>query len=343
MEKFKTKTEDKMITQTSIIQIIQNKIILGNEHFNYNKSMNICYVFDHGAVRGAGVSICSVCENNKEHNIIFHALCSDLEPDDVLKLRQIANKYKITIILYFINKNAEILRNITLGTFPVTIWYRIFLPYIINCKRILYLDSDIINLKSLNELFKIDMINYCLLAVPDLEKTQKDRKSALKLQSNIYFNSGVLMINTPKWQQNDISNKILLTAKNYGNQLTLPDQDALNIVFEKENSIFFLNKKYNRVALWKEKNIKEKLDDTVLLHFVQTKPWQEAWLYEKRPYIENLYAQYEALSPWKGTPLEKKANLSYHDKRKRAEFMLKKGNILKSLYWYKEYLKNKII
>lgn len=333
-----------MIDKESVAKIIQEKKILGNLPICINKEniYNICYVFDHGAVRGAGVSICSICKNNPEQNIIFHALCSDLQQDDVDKLKQTALQYNTTIILYFINKNADILKNIVRSTFPITIWYRILLPYILDYQKILYLDSDIINLKPLKELFQINMNDYCLLAVPDLEKTQDERISSLNLKTDTYFNSGVLMINVPKWLNNDISNQILNTARIYDNQLILPDQDALNIVFQKSNSVFYLDKKYNRVALWKEKNIKEKLAETVLLHFVQTKPWQEAWLYEKRPYIENLYAQYEALSPWKGTPLEKKAKLSYHDKRKRAEFMFKQGNILKGLYWYKEYFKTKI-
>lgn len=42
-------------------------------------------------------------------------------------------------------------------------------------------------------------------------------------------------------------------------------------------------------------------------------------------------------------PLERKEKLSYHDKRKRAVFLLRKGKILDSLYWYKEYLKAKIM
>lgn len=42
-------------------------------------------------------------------------------------------------------------------------------------------------------------------------------------------------------------------------------------------------------------------------------------------------------------PLERKKQLSYHDKRKRAVFLLRKGKILDSLYWYKEYLKAKIM
>ena len=60
-----------MIDKTSVQQLIQNKLILGNNLFDINNSMNICYVFDHGAVRGAGVSICSICKNNPKQNIIF--------------------------------------------------------------------------------------------------------------------------------------------------------------------------------------------------------------------------------------------------------------------------------
>lgn len=332
-----------MIDKESIAKIIQEKKILGNLSICINKEKiyNICYVFDHGAVRGAGVSICSVCENNKNANIIFHAICTDLTNEDINKLQQIIEKYNTSIILYFLDKQADIIKQLDLGNFHIATWYRIFIPYIMECKKVLYIDADILNLNSLEELFNIDMTNHFIAAAPDIAKTDKNRNTALNIKNHVYFNAGVLLINVDNWIQNDCSNKILNIVKKYGKKLLLPDQDALNILFSPKDNTYYLDKKYNRVALWKEKNIKEKLAETVLLHFVQTKPWQEEWLYEKRPYIENLYAKYEALSPWKGTPLEKKANLSYHDKRKRAEFMFKQGDILKGLYWYKEYLKDK--
>lgn len=330
-----------MINKKSVQKIIIDKKTLGNENIDISNALNIGYIFDHGAVRGAGVSMCSICENNKNTNIIFHAICTDLSKDDINKLEQLSVKYNRLIFLYFIDKNAELFKNLVIGKFPVTIWYRILLPYIVNCKKILYLDADIINLSSLENLFNIDIKNYDLLAVPDIEKTANERIIKLNLKNNVYFNSGVLMINIDRWIEHNNSDQILEIAKIYNEKLILPDQDALNILFSKSKQIYYIDKKYNRVALWKEKNIKEKLRETVLLHFVQTKPWQEAWLYEKRPYIENLYAEYEKLSPWKDMPLEKKEELSYHDKRKRAIFMLKKGKIFTSLYWYKQYLKEK--
>lgn len=331
-----------MIDKKSVQKIIVDKKIFGNENIDRYNALNIGYIFDHGAVRGAGVSMCSICENNKNINIIFHAICTDLSKDDINKLEQLSVKYNRLIFLYFIDKNAKLFKNLVIGKFPVTIWYRILLPYVVTCKKILYLDADIINLSSLEKLFNINMDNYDLLAVPDIEKTSSERIKKLRLNNDIYFNSGVLMINIDKWIKNNNSDKILEIAKIYNEKLILPDQDALNILFSKNKQIHYIDKKYNRVALWKEKNIIEKLKKTVLLHFVQTKPWQEAWLYEKRPYIENLYAEYEKLSPWKDMPLEKKEKLSYHDKRKRAIFMFKHGNILKGLYWYKEYLKDKL-
>lgn len=332
-----------MIDKKSVQKIIVDKKIFGNENIDVYSALNIGYIFDHGAVRGAGVSICSICENNRNKNIIFHAICTDLTKDDIDKLEQISIKYNKLIFLYFINKNVELFKNLVIGKFPVTIWYRILLPYIVNCKKILYLDADIINLSSLEKLFSIDMEDYDLLAVPDIEKTANERIKALDLTNNIYFNSGVLMINIDKWIKNNNSDKIIEIAKIYNEKLILPDQDALNILFSKSKQVYYIDRMYNRVALWKEKNIKEKLEETVLLHFVQTKPWQEAWLYEKRPYIENLYEKYEKNSPWKNMPLERKEKLSYHDKRKRAVFFLKKGKILDGLYWYKEYLKAKIM
>lgn len=332
-----------MIEKKTISNIILNRKILGNNNIEfYDDYLNICYVFDHGAVRGAGVSICSICENNRNSKFIFHALCTDLTDNDINKLELITKKYNTTIVLYFIDKNANIIKQLDLGNFHVATWYRIFIPYIIECKKVLYIDADILNLAPLTNIFKIDINNYFIAAAPDTKKTNKDRNSMLNLKNHIYFNAGVLLINIDKWINNNCSNKILDIVKKYGHKLVLPDQDALNILFSTNKDTYYLDKKYNRVGLWKEQNIKEKLDETVLLHFVQTKPWQEAWLYEKRPYIENLYAEYEKLSPWKDMPLEKKEKLSYHDKRKRATFMFKHGNILKGLYWYKEYLKDKL-
>lgn len=323
--------------------IILKKVFLGNKISQIDDFFNICYVFDHGAVRGAGVSICSVCENNKNDKFIFHAFCTDLTDDDIKKLELITDKYDTTIILYFIDKSAEIIKQLDLGNFHVATWYRIFIPYILECKKVLYIDADILNLSSLTDLFRINIENYFIAAVPDTEKTNRNRNNMLNLKNHIYFNAGVLLININRWIDNDCSDKILDIVKKYGQKLVLPDQDALNILFSPSGDIYYLDKKYNRVELWKEQNIKEKLRETVLLHFVQTKPWQEAWLYEKRPYIENLYAEYEKLSPWKDMPLEKKEKLSHHDKRKRAIFMLKKGKLLNGLCWYKKYLKAKII
>jgi UDP-glucose:(glucosyl)LPS alpha-1,3-glucosyltransferase len=333
-----------MINKETVSNLIIDKKILGKNHIeNYDEYLNVCYVFDHGAVRGAGVSICSVCENNKNDKFIFHALCTDLTDDDIKKLELITDKYDTTIILYFIDKSAEIIKQLDLGNFHVATWYRIFIPYILECKKVLYIDADILNLSSLTELFRIDMENHFIAAAPDTEKTNRNRNNMLNLKSHIYFNAGVLLINVNRWIDNDCSDKILDIVKKYGQKLVLPDQDALNILFSLSGDTYYLDKKYNRVELWKEQNIKEKLRETVLLHFVQTKPWQEAWLYEKRPYIENLYAQYEKISPWKDMPLERKKQLSYHDKRKRAVFLLRKGKILDSLYWYKKYLKAKIM
>ena len=90
-----------MIDKKSATQIIQEKKILGKMPTNINnkKIYNICYVFDFKAVRGAGVSMCSICENNKNSSIVFHAICIDLGNEDITRLKQIANKYQTTILL----------------------------------------------------------------------------------------------------------------------------------------------------------------------------------------------------------------------------------------------------
>ena len=101
-------------------------------------------------------------------------------------------------------------------------------------KKILYIDADIICLRDLSEVFKINLNDKILGAVQDaFYKTFFEgvsNYSSLNFSNDTpYFNSGVLLINKEKWMLNRITQKVLATSYIYRDCITCWDQYALNI------------------------------------------------------------------------------------------------------------------
>ncbi|MDQ0205181.1 glycosyltransferase family 8 protein [Pectinatus haikarae] len=304
-----------------------------------NSVMHIAYGLDNNAARMAGASIASVCKNNNGANMVFSLLCTDISKGNIDKFAILAQRFDIDINIYFLDMTTTLLKNLaTDAIFPLPIWFRIFLPYIFGKDRILYLDTDVICVGEIAELFTLDMHKAIVGVIPDFEPVRLKRTQELKLKDHLYFNSGVMLIDAEKWLGNRIT-ELLLQVINEHKKLL--DQDILNLVFSKKPH-FYLDEMYNSIGLWCEPDniIKDRLPQIKLIHFANhPKPWNILWQYEKRPYMENIYKDYEKLSPWKGTPLEMPR--IYHHKRWYAEILRNDGKLKEALYWYWQYIRGK--
>ena len=98
-------------------------------------------------------------------------------------------------------------------------YLRYFIPNFVFEKKVLYLDSDIIVTSSLTALFDIDLDGYPLGAVPDIPTTDEE------------FNSGVLLIDTDMWRDENISRQLFeLTIAHH--EHVYGDQGIFNILFK---------------------------------------------------------------------------------------------------------------
>ena len=98
-------------------------------------------------------------------------------------------------------------------------YLRYFIPNFVNEKRVLYLDSDIVVTSCLTLLFEKSLDGYPLGAVPDLPNTYDG------------FNSGVLVIDTDMWREENISKKLIdLTVEHH--EHVYGDQEILNMFFK---------------------------------------------------------------------------------------------------------------
>ncbi|HMM19891.1 MAG TPA: glycosyltransferase [Selenomonadales bacterium] len=301
--------------------IIGNKIIDELKQDD-KEQLHIAFGVDSNFACHMGVLMASIVFNNPNLNFIFHVLATSLDDDNVNRLKLFAQKNSTKIVIYDIDDkffsswpNAR--------RFTTAAYFRLMLPEIIHdALYVLYLDSDMICMGDISKLIHLDLGNNVLAAVGDTEKVQAKQNLALNLRDHIYFNSGFLYINIENWRLNNISEKVINLLSTNPNNLSLPDQDALNILLS--NKVTYLDREWNCLS-------SRKHSKPIFLHFAGlTKPWIMGYP------GENMYLYYKNMSPWVNIPLE--LPKLYSDMRRYSKMLIKKGEILSGLNWYLKYL-----
>jgi lipopolysaccharide biosynthesis glycosyltransferase len=111
-------------------------------------------------------------------------------------------------------------------------WYRILLPELLaDVERVLYLDVDTLALDTIAPLWRIDLSGHAVAAVTNVfEEHRLDRPATLRLPGpEVYFNSGVLLMNLDELRRTDAADTIRRIARERGAELVWPDQDVLNL------------------------------------------------------------------------------------------------------------------
>ncbi|MDN5026917.1 glycosyltransferase family 8 protein [Streptococcus sp. SPS1] len=93
---------------------------------------------------------------------------------------------------------------------------RYFIPQFVEEEKVLYLDSDVIVTRNLNDLFKIELGNH-LVAAAKVVYGLEDR-----------FNAGVLLINNKLWKAENIQRQCIDITNNEHETLIEADQTVLN-------------------------------------------------------------------------------------------------------------------
>lgn len=199
------------------------------------------------------------------------------------------------------------------GTFHRSIWYRMFLPDLLDAPRVLYLDVDTLALQSLEPLFRCELGEHLLAAVAQ-PVSQHDALGSHVAELGIdasrgYFNSGVLLMNLEAMRRTGFADEVLRAGHAAAGRSVWPDQDALNLVAA--GRWLPVHPKWNALAdLWFGSTgravhsalvLEEARHSPAILHFagtVDVKPWHYRSLHP----LTGLYRAYRAQTPW---PLER--------------------------------------
>lgn len=283
--------------------------------------MNIVYVFNENYVKYAGISICSLLENNqtKAKEISFYLFHDNISKENKCMLEKMITKYGSDVYWYnIINITKE------LEAKNVTKWRGSYTPYVKilccnqikeNIDRLLIIDADTLVVGAIDELQNMELKgNPCAMA---FEGITGHYKKYIALENGQNFNAGVLLIDVKEWRQQKVEERFLNHLKTTCSQYIHPEQDAISIVLQ--NQVTILPVKYNYISqhvfytspfyylLFRRKSknnefyfIEEVLDsrnDLRIIHYIDTftgRPWH---LNNINPFNE-IYDFYAKKTPW---------------------------------------------
>ena len=162
-------------------------------------------------------TIKSVCSHNRD--IKFYIFNSDFPTEWFQLMNKRLSVLNSEIVNIKITDDTINHFNLPTPHLSSAAYLRYFIPNFVNEKRVLYLDSDIVVTSCLTLLFEKSLDGYPLGAVPDLPNTYDG------------FNSGVLVIDTDMWREENISKKLIdLTVEHH--EHVYGDQEILNMFFK---------------------------------------------------------------------------------------------------------------
>ena len=193
---------------------------------------------DDNYVQHCVAMLCSVLENNPNHDVFIHLLHHALSQNSQDLISNIVQRYGAKICYYEVDINQ--LSNVSIAenhpNLSIATYFRFCLPSLLDnsINKILYLDCDVIVLKDISDLFLIDLEGYGVAGVKDVTPGSDMHRQLMGLElDDRAFCAGVLMINLEYWRDNKCEERMFKYASEMKGKLIMEDQDVLNYVFRK--------------------------------------------------------------------------------------------------------------
>lgn len=155
--------------------------------------------------------------------------------------------------------------------------FRLMLPQLVQQKRLLYLDCDVVCECDAAKTLAYDLEGAFLGVVPFGQKKLPYFVKRLKLDPHRYFNSGVMLMNLERFRK-DMPDLIKRTADIIlAHNGKMADQEALNILFNKWPGALRLMPEFFNFRIWQENHACLPLPEYKgkFLHFSGRKPWEQ--------------------------------------------------------------------
>jgi lipopolysaccharide biosynthesis glycosyltransferase len=280
--------------------------------------MEAVYVSNESYARHLGVSMYSLFDNNMRcEKIRVTVLSTGIGEESQRNLRFIADAFGREIVFYDLSDLKDRLGfQIDTGKFDISTMGRLLIGEVLpeETERVLYLDCDTVVLRPLDKMYRTDLGENILGAVPEPTIYPEVKKYLGLADGETYFNAGVLLIDLKKWRAENVRDRVLSYYRTIADKSLFNDQDALNgalkgrILSLSPVYNFFTNYRYFRyeylahTAPFYRRVAKSDFElakhHPAVLHFAgDERPWKAGSLNHYRA----AYEKYLGLTPWRGT------------------------------------------
>jgi len=250
-----------------------------------DETINICMSFDDKYYSHASATIESILDNSNENQRIdFHILCDknlSNEKRDLLLL-----ELKSNVQIKFVEIDPDLFISLPLNRSYISLntYYRLVIHKVLpDVDKIIYLDSDMICLDDIAKLWLEPLDGKCIGASLDEGGLLQTRRLILGADNN-YFNAGMIVFDLKiiREKYEDVFNDYMINFYVNNREISLQDQDILNITFKNEAKIlplkwnvnsrmFTANDLERKYSMQQES---ETLLDIGILHYTdRRKPW----------------------------------------------------------------------
>ncbi len=266
----------------------------------------IVLVCDDKYVRHTATTIISIVKNS-QRTFCFYIFDCGICPENIEKLNAWdlgANKINVVPM-----SKVEIFEKFKMRQrYSPAIFYRLAVPEILSdLDKAIYMDSDMIALSDLGEVWDIPMQDCTFGAVSEEYNSKnkalfKARKITLGMApESVYFNSGFLLFDIKALKDFHLAQRVIefLGNSTCNKRITLPDQDALNVIIDR-TKFLALPLKFNCHVngSWQKVGVEK----PCVLHLFN-KVWKcppffvKHFLNKVHPYCYE-YFRYARMTPW---------------------------------------------
>lgn len=290
-------------------------------------NMNIVYSSSDSYSELCGISITSVCENNKDvDGISFYVIDNGISIDNKKRLEKTVERYSRSIIFVpKIDLQSLTQTSIYVGRWNIGTFFRLYLASLLpkGIDRVAYIDCDTIIRHSLKDVYDIDLKD-CVVAGVDDCRSGLYRIDINCQNDDLYVNNGFLIIDLQKMREEKLEDSFTQFISQRKGDCTYMDQAPLNGVLVPQGKVLELPAIYNAQRIFfdfkyqellklrrpsrclSEDEYHQAVNDPVLVHFTPvfisgSRPWQKK---DKHPF-RNEYLMYKSISEWKDEPLRK--------------------------------------
>ncbi|HEX8333288.1 MAG TPA: glycosyltransferase family 8 protein [Segetibacter sp.] len=261
---------------------------------NQNQSIHIGLGFDNNYIVQVYTLLTSIFHNNRINNIIFHVIATGVNDTEKLSLINFVRDNNSDINFYEINEDI-VRANVVIpdnSHFTIATYYRLYFPTLLspNISKLLYLDTDIVVIGNLNELYNIHTGDFPIGAVPD---SYPHPRLDLGIKGKC-FNGGVLLIDTKNWREQKVSENAFEYLRKFPENILWADQDALNATLIGRWKSIDIKYNFTLSDVKLQVPAKELIKDVVIVHYTS---YRKPWLFLSRNKLRYLYHYYLKMSP----------------------------------------------